>query len=133
MLFYLHKPDRPGKQCRRRRPPFNREGRRKAVIKAKGGALLLQTGAAGSIRQAAEMSGSNPVYVGAMSMLLRYGDSSLIHQTEVGDIFLLDAKAEVRFKVQFLELYRRASPADHIDTFRKAGIDKVFDELAAAA
>jgi hypothetical protein len=132
VLFHLIKGIRPARQ-RRKKSQFNRAGRRRAVIKAKGGALLLRAAIAHNTREAAAMSGSTVSYVGAMSMLLRYGDTKLIHQVEIGDVSLLDAAANVRFRVLLSEMYAKASPADHIDVFRKVGTDKVLDELAAAA
>jgi hypothetical protein len=94
--------------------------------------MLLRSGAAANLRQAAAMSGSNINYVQAMTILLSHGDDQLIVMAERGDTALLVAAARVKPRVRLLRAYHAASPNDRVAVVKLIGPEQMFDVVSAA-
>jgi hypothetical protein len=131
----LFKSRHPAGQRHRPRGRHFRNGQCAAALRADTAAriLLRQPVNAGSLAEAALMTGSCPAYVGAAVVLIEAEDASLERLVRRGQVPLLEAAATVKKRVALIRAYRNATPADLAALARAVGPDRVFDNVVAPA
>jgi hypothetical protein len=81
--------------------------------------------------QAAELVGSNRLYIAAAAALLEAEVPGLVESVSRGDVSLLVAAASVRKLARLVRAYRKADRGDRKALGKAVGIDAIFDDSIA--
>ena len=110
-----------------------RNGRRRAAVRAFAGARLWlgRSISPKTQAEAADMVGSNSVYLIAASILLWHDDGDLIEDVLAGRRSLLGAARAVRRKVRLTQAWSDATADDRAMFGRTVGVAEVFDAAVA--
>jgi hypothetical protein len=133
--FHKSRPYSAGQRPSRRRNRYLRNGQCAAALRAVTAArILLELPVrAGSIAEAALLTGSCPAYVAAAVALIGAEDAPLEGLVRRGQVPLLKAAATVKKRAALIKAYREATPADLAALARTVGPAAVFDNVVAPA
>jgi hypothetical protein len=85
----------------------------------------------GTQAEAAQLVGSNPVYIAAATTVIKADTPDLIDSIVCRQIPLLEAAESVRKRVQLVQAYREADQNDRKALGKIVGVDHLFDEAIA--